>query len=44
MIALLFVRSRRANIVFLIALNLLLTIPYWDQGSIQDAIARHWGY
>jgi hypothetical protein len=44
MIALLFVRSRRANVVLLIALNLLLTIPYWDQSAIQNAVARQWGY
>ena len=44
MIALLFVRSRRANIVLLIALILLLTIPYWDQSAIQNAVARNWGY
>jgi hypothetical protein len=44
MIALLFVRSRAANIAFLGALILLITIPYWDQGAITDAIARHWGY
>jgi len=44
MIALLFVRSRRANIALLVTLILLLTIPYWDQGAITDAIARHYGY
>jgi hypothetical protein len=44
MIALLFVRSRRANIVLLAALILLITIPYWDQGAITEWIARHYGY
>ena len=44
MIALLFVRSRRANITLLLLLLLLIAIPYWDEGSIPNAIARHWGY
>ena len=44
MIALLFVRSRRANMVLLAALILLITIPYWDQGAITDWIAQHYGY
>ena len=44
MIALLFVRSRRANIVLIIALILLLTIPYWVHGSIEELIARYYGY
>lgn len=44
MIALLFVRSRRANIVLLILLLLLIAVPYWDEGSIPNAIARHYGY
>jgi hypothetical protein len=44
MIALLFVRSRRANIAFLVALILLLTIPYWDQDAIPHALAREYGY
>ena len=44
MIALLFVRSRRANIVLLVLLLLFLAIPYWDEGSIPNAIARHYGY
>jgi hypothetical protein len=44
MVALLFVRSRRANVLLLTALILLLTIPYWDQGAIQNAVARKWGY
>jgi hypothetical protein len=42
MIALLFVRSRRANIVLLAALILLITIPYWDQSAIQNAVARYY--
>jgi hypothetical protein len=44
MVALLFVRSRRANIILLLMLLLLLAIPYWDEGAIPNAIARHWGY
>jgi hypothetical protein len=42
--AIMFVRSRRANIVLLIVLLLLVMIPYWDQGSIQNALARQYGY
>jgi hypothetical protein len=44
MVAIMFVRSRRANIVLLIVLLLLVMIPYWDQGSIQNALARQYGY
>jgi hypothetical protein len=44
MLALIFLRSRRANIVLLIVLLLLIMIPYWDQGSIQNALARQYGY
>jgi len=44
MITLLVVRSRRANIVVLVALILLLTIPYWSSGAISNAIAQHYGY
>jgi hypothetical protein len=44
MIALIFVRSRGANIVMLILLLLLIMVPYWDQGSIQNALARQYGY
>jgi hypothetical protein len=44
MVALLFVRSRRANIVLLLMLLLFLAIPYWEEGSIPNAIARHYGY
>jgi hypothetical protein len=43
MIALLFVRSRRANIVLLVLLLLLIAVPYWDEGSIPNAIARQFG-
>jgi hypothetical protein len=43
MVALLFVRSRRANIVLLVLLLLLIAIPYWDEGSIPAAIARQFG-
>jgi hypothetical protein len=44
LIALFFVRSRRANIVLLIAMILLILIPYWDGGGIRHAVARFWGY
>ncbi|WP_028970733.1 hypothetical protein [Sphingomonas sp. URHD0057] len=44
MIALLFVRSRRANVVMLSVLILLITIPYWDAGLIREVIARHFHY
>jgi hypothetical protein len=44
MIALLLVRSRRANIVMLCVLIGLITIPYWDAGMIREAIARHFHY
>jgi hypothetical protein len=43
MIALLFVRSRRANLVLLGALILLTTIPYWSAGAIHHAIAQRFG-
>jgi cytochrome bd-type quinol oxidase subunit 2 len=44
MIALMVVRSRRANIVLLVLLLLLIMVPYWDQGSIQNALAHRYGY
>jgi cytochrome bd-type quinol oxidase subunit 2 len=44
MVALILVRSRRANLVLLVLLLLLLMVPYWDQGSIQNALARRYGY
>ncbi|MFL6735563.1 MAG: hypothetical protein ACJ8F4_00715 [Sphingomonas sp.] len=44
MIVLLFVRSSRANIALLVALILLLTVPYWDEGAVQNAVARYYGY
>ena len=43
MVALLFVRSRKANVIFLVFLLLLIAIPYWDEGSIPNAIARQFG-
>jgi hypothetical protein len=42
--ALLFVGSRRANILLLAALILLFTVPYWDGDSISLMIGRHFGY
>jgi hypothetical protein len=44
MVALIFLRSRRANIALLVLLVLLIMIPYWDQGAMQHAVARHYGY
>jgi hypothetical protein len=44
MMALLFVRSRRANIGLIVVLILFLTIPYWVHGSIEGLIARRYGY
>ena len=44
MIALLFVRSRRANIVLLVLLLLLIGIPYWNEGAIPNAVAKAFGY
>ena len=43
-IALLFMSSRRWNIVLLTVLILLMVIPYWEQGLIRDAIAHSYGY
>ena len=43
MLAIMFVRSRRTNIVLLIVLLLLIMIPYWDQGSIQNVLAGQYG-
>jgi hypothetical protein len=44
MVAIIVLRSRRANVVLLVLLLLLIMVPYWDQGSIQNAIARGYGY
>jgi hypothetical protein len=44
MVALMVVRSRRANIALLIALILLLFIPYWYQDAITRAVAHAYGY
>ncbi|HEX6893642.1 MAG TPA: hypothetical protein VF146_00115 [Bryobacteraceae bacterium] len=44
MVAILILRSRRANIVLLVLLLLLIMVPYWDQGSMQNAIAHRYGY
>lgn len=44
MLALIFVRSRSANVVLLALLILLITIPYWSNGSVGPAIARAFGY
>jgi hypothetical protein len=44
LVALLLVRSRRANIVMLVAMILLLVIPYWGGGGIRGVIAQYYGY
>jgi hypothetical protein len=44
MVALMFVRSRRANVALLILLLLLIIVPYWGQDSIQNALAHQYGY
>jgi len=44
LVALLFVRSRRANIALLTTVILLLTIPYWQNQYMSHMIARHYGY
>jgi hypothetical protein len=44
LVALMFVRSRRANVALLIVLLLLIVVPYWGQDSIQNAIAHRYGY
>jgi len=44
MVAIMFLRSRRANVVLLVVLLLLIMIPYWDQGSIQNVLAGQDGY
>jgi hypothetical protein len=43
-VALLFVRSRRANIVLLSTLILLFLIPYWQRGAIVPVILNAFGY
>ena len=42
-IALLLVKSRRANLLWLIALILLFAVPYWTWGAIAGAIQEHFG-
>jgi hypothetical protein len=44
MIALLFVRSRRANIILLALIAILFLVPYWEHFIIRDVIGRAWGY
>jgi hypothetical protein len=44
LIALLFIRSRRANIALLTTVIMLLTIPYWQNQYMSHMIARHYGY
>jgi hypothetical protein len=41
MVAFLFIRSRRANLVLLILMILLFLIPYWENGAIGDWIHQH---
>ena len=44
LLALLLVRSRRANIALLAALIVLFLVPYWDQGAIDRLATGLWGY
>ena len=44
LLALLLVRSRRANIALLAALIVLFLVPYWDQGAIDRLATGIWGY
>ena len=43
-VALLLVRSRRANIILLAALTLLFLVPYWQFRAITTAISHADGY
>jgi hypothetical protein len=43
-VAIYLARSRRANIVALVATLLLFTLPYWQYGIVRQTIARHFGY
>lgn len=43
-LALIFVRSRTANIILLSALVLLITIPYWSNGALGPEIIHALGY
>jgi hypothetical protein len=42
-IALLIVKSRRANLLWLIALILLFAVPYWTWGAVAGVIQQHFG-
>jgi hypothetical protein len=42
-IALLVVKSRRANLLWLIALILLFAVPYWTWGAVAGVIQQHFG-
>ena len=44
LVALVFVRSRRANIILLTVLILLLVVPYWQGSPIAHLIERRYGY
>ena len=43
-VALLFVRGRRSTIALLVALIILLVVPYWQQGVIDRLAVGLWGY
>lgn len=43
-IALMIVRSRRANIGLLAFLIMLFLAPYWEHGAMRIWIAQEWGY
>jgi len=41
-VALLFLQTRRANIIALSALIFLFLVPYWDAGLIESWIQHTW--
>jgi hypothetical protein len=44
MLALIFIRSRRWNIVLLTLLLVLIAIPYWSNNAVGPAVAHSFGY
>jgi hypothetical protein len=44
LVALLILRSRRANIALLALLIALFLVPYWEHGAIKEWIAQRWGH
>jgi len=43
-LALLLVRDRRANVIFLTALILLFLVPYWNQAAVDPVVERLFDY